>query len=51
MARNTKMKIAAVATALVASLGVAGASAAVSTDAGTTINHTVTYGGGHEWCC
>ena len=52
MARNTKMKIAAIATALVATLGVAGASTAVSSDAGKApIHHSSLRGDTGSWCC
>jgi hypothetical protein len=50
MARQTKLKIAAVATALIATLGVAGASVATTTDAGHSVT-TSLRGGGDNWCC
>jgi hypothetical protein len=49
MARQTKMKIAALATAIVATLGMAAVSPATASDSGkTTINMR---GGGDAWCC
>jgi hypothetical protein len=52
MARQTKLKIAAVATALIATLGVAGASVATTTDAGHGVHHSTSLrGGGDNWCC
>jgi uncharacterized protein YraI len=49
MARQTKMKIAALATALVATLGMAAVSPATASDSGkTTINMR---GGGDAYCC
>lgn len=48
MARHTKLKLAALATALVATMGIAGASTAASVDAGKT---TVQMSGDHSWCC
>ena len=48
MARQTKLKIAAVATALLATFGVASASVATTSSAGTTV---VSRGGDHSWCC
>ena len=49
MARQTKMKIAALATALVATLGMAAVSPATASDSGrTSINMR---GGGDAYCC
>jgi hypothetical protein len=49
MSRQAKMKIAALATALVATLGMAAVSPATASDSGkTTINMR---GGGDAWCC
>jgi len=49
MARQTKMKIAAFATALVATLGMAAVSPAASADhSGKT---TITQMRGETWCC
>jgi ABC-type glycerol-3-phosphate transport system substrate-binding protein len=50
MARHTKMKIAALAATLVATIGMAGISPASSSDSGkTTITHSLRDGG--NWCC
>ena len=47
MARNTKMKIAALACTLAATLGMAAVSPATAAHAGkVTTNQT-----SHEWCC
>lgn len=48
MARQTKLKIAALATTLVATLGFAGVSSAVSIDAGRSHVSSVRDG---SWCC
>jgi hypothetical protein len=49
MARHTKMKIAALAATLVATIGIAGVSPASSADSGkTTITNTARDG---AWCC
>lgn len=49
MARQTKMKIAALAATLVATIGIAGISPASSTDSGkTTISTSLRDG---AWCC
>jgi hypothetical protein len=48
MARHTKMKIAALAATLVATIGIAGISPASSTDSGKTITHSARDG---AWCC
>jgi hypothetical protein len=49
MARQTKLKIAAVATALLATFGIAGVSTASASSAGGTTVSRV--GGDHNWCC
>ena len=49
MARHTKMKIAALAATLVATIGIAGVSPASSVDSGKTITNTARDGG--NWCC
>jgi hypothetical protein len=49
MARHTKLKIAALAATLVATIGMAGISPASSADSGkTTITNSVKDG---NWCC
>ena len=48
MARNTKMKLAALATTLIAGLGVVAVAPAAGADAGRT---TVSYMRGGEICC
>ena len=48
MARNTKMKIAALAATLVATIGIAGVSPASSVDSGKTTSHSVR---DNSWCC
>ena len=49
MARQTKMKIAALATALVATLGLAAVAPATAVDSGkSTVQMR---GGGDAWCC
>jgi hypothetical protein len=49
MARNTKLKIAALATTLVATIGLAAAAPATSSDAGKIVQPTSLRGG--ELCC
>jgi hypothetical protein len=49
MARHTKMKIAALAATLVATIGIAGVSPASSVDSGKTTISTARDGG--NWCC
>jgi hypothetical protein len=50
MARNTKMKFAALAATLVATIGIVGVSPAASSDSGkTTITNSMRDGG--AWCC
>ena len=51
MARNTKMKLAALATTLVATLGVAAMVPASGADAGKTISPSMRFGGGENLCC
>jgi hypothetical protein len=48
MARHTKLKIAALAATLVATIGMAGISPASSTDSGKTTISNAKDGG---WCC
>jgi hypothetical protein len=48
MSRHTKMKIAALAATLVATIGIAGVSPASSSDSGRTL-HSARDGG--NWCC
>jgi hypothetical protein len=50
MARQTKLKIAAIAATLVATLGVAGVSSATSVDAGHGHSHVSSVRDGN-WCC
>jgi hypothetical protein len=53
MARNTRMKIAALATTLVATLGVVAFAPSAGADAGKTYSPTYRVGGGGEsgYCC
>jgi hypothetical protein len=48
MARHTKLKIAALAATLVATMGMVGISPASSAHSGRTITHSARDGG---WCC
>jgi hypothetical protein len=48
MARHTKMKIAALAATLVATIGIAGISPATSADSGRHVTNSVRDG---AWCC
>jgi hypothetical protein len=51
MARNTRMKLAALATTLVATLGVVAIAPASGADAGKTYSPTLRSGGGDSLCC
>jgi hypothetical protein len=52
MARQTKLKFAAIATVLLATLGVAGTSVATTSDAGHGVHHSTSLrGGDNSWCC
>ena len=48
MARHTKMKIAALAATLVATIGIAGVAPASSADSGKTITNSAR---DNSWCC
>jgi len=51
MARHTRIKIAALATAFVATLGLAAVGPAVGADAGKTTVVKMRAGGGDSYCC
>jgi hypothetical protein len=51
MTRNTKMKLAALATTLVATLGVVAVAPATGADAGKTYSPSMRGGGGDSLCC
>jgi hypothetical protein len=51
MARNTKLKFAALAATLVATIGMVGVSPAASSHSGRTTITTSTLRDGGNWCC
>jgi hypothetical protein len=51
MARNTKMKFAALAATIVATIGMVGVSPAASSHAGKTTITTSSLRDGGAWCC